>query len=303
MGARLSGLSYLVPKGRGSAPRFPRAAPVAHAVTVGAKTGEVVELGAPGPGDVEGGDVMHFDVALAQASVCAGEVEATDLALQRTSAAHRLPDLPCTELRITLPRQRPPREEASFDSRAARVIYFIRLWGYELQFTRSDAMFDSLSGLEHLGLAPGEGFDHEQCGLAAPSGPAAVPLVVCHEVCGLAADAVWRAETRQGEGFGSVDRQRSKQLRQLLCLKVRSPELTPAVLHDQRSGEQKFILSPRRRPHGQYRMSVRRGGGCVQRTAGRAAHLVRSRCQWGLSPSVMVDCKMSLPLYGCKEGA
>jgi hypothetical protein len=50
-------------------------------------------------------------------------------------------------------------------------------------------------------------------------------------------------------------------------------------------------------------MSVRRDGGCVQRSAERVAHLVRSRCQWGLSPSVMVDCKMCLPLYGCKEGA
>lgn len=43
-------------------------------------------------------------------------------------------------------------------------------------------------------------------------------------------------------------------------------------------------------------------GGCVQRTSG-VLHTWGSRCQWGLSPSVMVDCTMCLPLHECKEGA
>ena len=43
-------------------------------------------------------------------------------------------------------------------------------------------------------------------------------------------------------------------------------------------------------------------GGRVQRTSG-VLHTWESRCQWGLSPSVMVDCAMCLPLHECKEGA
>ena len=97
-------------------------------------------------------------------------------------------------------------------------------------------------------------------------------------------------------------RKRTKQLRELLHIHISGPQLAPAVLHDERSSQYELVLSPRRDPHGQYRMSVRRDGGCVQRTAVRVADLVRSRCQWGLSPSVMVDRKMRLPLHDRKEG-
>lgn len=246
---------------------------------------------------------MHLDVALAQSSVSAGKIEVAHFAPEAMAATLHIVDLQSSELRIPLAGEGPADEKPSLDGRGACLVNFVGLWREKLKFTRADAFFDGLRGLEHLGLAVGEGLDHEQGGLAAPGCLPRVQLVVRHEVCGLAADAVGRPEAGKSERFRTVDGERAKEFRQLVHLTIAGPQFTPAVLHDERSGQYKFVLSPRGRPHEPYRMSVRRAGGCVQRTARRVAHLVPSRCQWGLSPSVMVDCKMCLPLHDCKEGA
>jgi hypothetical protein len=272
-------------------------------VVIGADACQVVELGLACSGDVEGSAVVHFDVALAQIPVGAGEAEAAHLAPERASAPPHLVDLLSAELRIPLASECPADEEASLDGAGAGLVDFVRLQRDDMQLTRADTAFDRLGGLEHLSLTLGEGIDHEELGLATSGGLAGVEPAVGHEVGGLAADAVRRPEAGQGEYFRPVDRQRAEQLRQFMYLWGAGPQLTLAVLHYERSGEQQFVLGSRRYPHEPYRMSVRGGGGCVQRTAERAAHLVTSRCQWGLSPSVMVDCKMCLPLHSCKEGA
>lgn len=299
---RLSRLPDLLPEGVRRAPGFSRTAPVTHAVAVGAYAREVVELGLTGAGDVKRSDVMHFDVALAQVTVSAGKIEAADLALERLPGALDLLDLEQAQLRVSLACKRPADQEPSFDRGCAVLVDFVRLPGKAMQFAGCDSFLKGLGGLEHLGLTLREGFDHEQRGLAASRGRADVQPVVRHEVSGLAADAARRPKAGKSEFVRAVDRERAEQLRQLLNLPVVGPQLPPTVLHNQRSGQYELVLGPRRYPHEQYRMSVRRNGGCVQRTAGRTANLVRSRCQWGLSPSVMVDCKMCLPLYGCKEG-
>lgn len=280
-------------------------APVAHAVAVGAQAREVIELGLTGSGDVEGSDVVHFDVILAEAPVRVGEVEAADLALQCLAAALNLLDLQLAKLGVPLTEKRPTSEESSLHPRGAGVVGLIWLWRDQVQFARIDTVTQGLGGLQHFCFTLGESRDHAERGCSASSRLALVGGMVRGEVGSLATDAVGRAVARERESFWGLERQRPQQLGQLLNLAVARAQLVPAVLHDKGSGEEQLIVGPRGIPrrHREYRMSVRRGGGRVQRTVQRAAHLVESRCQWGLSPSVMVDCKMRLPLHVCKEGA
>ncbi|SCF80304.1 hypothetical protein GA0115258_112921 [Streptomyces sp. LamerLS-31b] len=303
MKCRLSGLTHQIPERRWSAPGCSGATPVAHPVAVSAQAGKIVKLGLPGPGDVQGRDVVHFDVALAELAVRMREVEVAHFAAEGAASAAHLLDLEFAQLGITLPSESPPDEKTSFDGCGARLIDLLGLRRDAVQLAGANAFLDGLGGLEHLGFTADECIDHQPCRLTASRGCSAVLRVVGREISGFAADAVWRPEPRQSKGFGAMDRKRAQQFRQLMHFRIPGPEFSPPVLHDQGSGQYELVFCPSRRPHEQYRMSVRRDGGCVQRTAGRAAHLVRSRCQWGLSPSVMVDCKMCLPLHGCKEGA
>ncbi len=276
---------------------------MAHPVAVGAQADKVVKLGLPRAGDVQGSDVVHFNVALAELAVRVREVEVAHIAAEGSAPAPHLLDLELAQLRITLASESPPDEETPFDGCGTGLIDFLRLRRDAMQLARANAFLDGLSSLEHLGFTADECIDHQPCWLTASRGCSAVLRVVGREISGFAANAIWRPEPRQGKGFGAMDRKRAQQFRQLMHFRIPGPEFSPPVLHDQGSGQYELVFCPSRRPHEQYRMSVRRDGGCVQRTAGRAAHLVRSRCQWGLSPSVMVDCKMCLPLHGCKEGA
>lgn len=278
---------------------------MAHAVAIGAQAREVSELSLPGSGDVEGSDVVHFDVVLAEAPVRVGEVEAADLALQWLAAALNLLDFQLAKFGVPLAEEGPASEESSLHPCGAGVIGLIRLWGDEVQFAGIDTVPQGLGGLQHFCFPLGESRDHSECGCSASSWLAPVARVVRGEVGSLAADAVGRAVARERESFRGLERQRPQQLGQPLNLAISRAQLVPAVLYDEGSGQEQLIVGPRGIPrwHREYRMSVRRGGGCVQRTVERAAHLVESRCQWGLSPSVMVDCKMRLPLHVCKEGA
>src|SRR5690606_16384799 len=124
-----------------------------------------------------------------------------------------------------------------------------------------------------------------------------------HEVRRFTADAVRRAESRQCESFSGMDGQRPEKLREFVNRRVLRAQFAPAVPYHQRSGQQELVFGPRRDTHGAYRMSVRRGGGVPSASRGAYGKLVGSRCQWGLSPSVMVDGKLCLPLNVCKEGA
>lgn len=304
MGGQWLELPYPLPERRRRTPGFPRKAPVAHAMTVCAQARELFQSGFSGPHHMEGCEVMHFDVAVSQiAAVDEGEVEVADLAPERAAALAYLLDLQSPQFRVPLSGECATDKKASLDGCGAGLVYLVWFWRKPVELARPDAFLDRLGSLKHLRLALHEGVDHEPGRLATAGGLAGVLGVVRHEVGGLVAHAARRAETRQSPDLRRMDRQRTQQLRQLSDLVIVGSELAPVVLHHKRADQYKLILSPGRDPHEQYRMSVRRGGGCVRRTAQRAAHLVGSRCQWGLSPSVMVDCKMSLPLYGCKEGA
>lgn len=275
---------------------------MAHAVAVGAQAREIVELGLPGSGDVERSDVVHFDVTVTEAAVDKAEVEVADLTPERPLATANLLDLQLAELGVPFAGEGSPDEKPSLDCGGSAVVDLVGLPRKKLQFARPDAVLDRLSGLKHFCFPFGKGLDHQARGLPAAGALAQVGAVVRREVRGLTAHAVRRPEAGQRVCLRAVERQRTEQFRQLLYLSIIGPQFAPAVLNDERSGQYQFILSPRRAPHEQYRMSVRRYRGCVQRTAGRVAHYVWSRCQWGLSPSVMVDCKMCLPLHDCKEG-
>ncbi len=291
------------PQRIGCAPGFSGAVLVAHAVTVRTQTGKVIEPRAPSPRRVEGGDVVHFDVSLAQRPVGLREVEVADFTPQGSAALPSLLDLQAAKFRVTLAGESPPDEQSALHRGDACVIVFIRLRRDELQLARGDALFDRVGGVEHLLLAVDEGPDHQSCGLTAPGAPTGVARVVRGEIRGLAADAVGRPEAGEGVSLCGVEGERKQQLGQFLHPRVSGPQFAPAVAHHECAREYEFILSPRRSPHAQYRMSVRRGGGCVQRTGSRAAHLGRSRCQWGLSPSVMVVRAECPPLRIGKEGA
>jgi len=123
-------------------------------VAVGAQAGEAVELGLSGSGDVEGSDVVHFDVTLAQVTIGTGEV--ADLAPEWTSAASGLLEFQLAELWVPLPREGPADEEAPLDGSGSRVIEFVGLNGEELKLAGADAVLDGLGGLKNLGLALGE---------------------------------------------------------------------------------------------------------------------------------------------------
>ncbi len=303
MTGRLGGISHQLPNSSRCTPGFTRTAPVAHAVAVGTETSKVVQSGLSDSGDIERSDMVHLDIAAAQFSVNASEIEGTDITPQRESLTPYVLDLPSAKVGVPLAGKCPTYEEPPLHCRRSRLVDLVGLRRDEMQLTRADAFGNGLSRLAHLSFTLGESLDHDQGRPAAPSGLTGVRAVVRHEVCGLAAHAVRRSEARQRTGFGCMQRQRTQQLRELLDLPISRAQLAPAVPHDQGPGKHKFIVGPGRYPHGQYRMSVRRNGGCVRGTAGLAAHLVRSRCQWGMSPSVMVDRTVCLPLYGCKEGA
>ncbi|MFD7789741.1 hypothetical protein [Streptomyces sp. NPDC059759] len=247
--------------------------------------------------------MVHFDVVHPQPPVDAGEVKVADLTLKSSPHALNLLDLALAEFRITLSDQRPADEKPSLNRRAPCVVDFVGLGWEKVKFAGADAARDGLRRLQHLVLTLSERHDHTARGLTAASPPAGVGRIVGCKVGGLAADAVRGPEAWKSESFGAMKGKRSQQLGQFLNLGVAGPQFAPAVPHHQCSSQYELVLSPHRAPHEQYRMSVRRDGGCVLRTDGRAAHLVTSRCQWGLSPSVMVDSKMRLPLYVCKEGA
>lgn len=303
MASYRNSLLHLLSESGRRAPGFSRTAPVAHAVAVCAQAGKVGELGLPGASGVEGSDVVHLDVTVAQIPVGVGKVERADLAPQWPSVEACLLDLQRSELRVSLASQCATHEESPFDGGRADFVDLVGLLREAVQITGGDTFLDGLGGLEHLSLTLEESLDHEQRGLAAAGGLARVERVVRHEVSGLPAHAVRRPEAGQCTCLWFVDWKGAKQLRELLHLHIPGPQLAPAVLHDECTGQHELVLSPCRDPHGQYRMSVRRNGGCVQRTVRRVANLVTSRCQWGLSPSVMVDRKTRPPLHDRKEGA
>lgn len=294
--------TYQRPQRGRCAPGFTGAGLVAHAVAVGAQASEVVELGGPRPRSMKGSDVVHLDVTLAKRPVGASEIEGADLAAQRPAALSSLFDLQSAKLRIPLACEGPTDQQSAFDGGEAGLVDFVRLGRNELQLPRADTFLDCVGGCEHLLLAIHEGSDHQPRGLTAPGPLAAIAGVVGGEVSGLSADTVRRPEAREGLGLCGMQGQRTEQLRQFLNLRVSRPQLVPAVPHHERAGKYELIFSPRRSPHAQYRMSVRSDGGCVQRTVSRAAHLGRSRCQWGLSPSVMVVRAECPPLRIGKEG-
>ncbi|CAL9458326.1 hypothetical protein SUDANB43_02572 [Streptomyces sp. enrichment culture] len=299
----IGGLSHQLPNGGRCTPGFSGTASVAHAVAVGTQARKVAQPGLSDSGYVERSDVVHFDVAAAQLAVNASKIEGADVTPQREPSTSYVFYLPSAKVRVPLAGKRPADEEPPLHCGRSRLVDFVGLRRNEMQLTRADAFRNGISRLAHLSLTLGESLDHEQGRPAAPSGLTGVRAMVRHEICGLATHAVRGSEAWEGASFGCVKRQRTQQLRELPDLRVPRAQLAPAVPHDQSPGKHQFIVSPGRYPHGQYRMSVRRDGGCVQGTAGLAAHLGRSRCQWGMSPSVMVDCTMCLPLHGCKEGA
>ncbi len=264
MRAGLRGCTDDGPQLVGGAPGFSGTAPVAHAVAVRAQAGEVVEPGLAGADDMERSDVVHFDVVGAELSVRHGEVEAADLAHEGAAAPPYLLDLCSAESGVTLADQGASDEQPSFDRSGAGIVDLIGLRGEELELPGTDSVLDRLGCREHLGFPADQGIDHLQGRIAAPRAAAAVAGMVRCEVSGFPADAVRRPEPRQGEGFGRVDRERTQQLRQLVNLAVAGPEFSPSIPHDERPGQYELVLTPRRCPHAQYRMSVRRDGGCVR---------------------------------------
>ncbi|MEU0813861.1 hypothetical protein [Streptomyces mirabilis] len=125
-------------------------------MAVGAQAREVIELGLPGSGDVEGSDVVHFDVILAEAPVRVGEVEAADLALQWSAAALNLLDLQLAKLGIPLTEERPAPEESSLHPRGADVIGLVWLGRDQVQFARRAPARSSSSSV-HAGFLVGIG--------------------------------------------------------------------------------------------------------------------------------------------------
>ncbi len=297
-------LAHQLPKGSRRAPGFSGTGPVTHAVAVRAQAREVVQPGLSCSGYVKGGEVMDLDVVLAQLSVCVREAELTDFASECSALSPNVLDLLGPEARVSFASKGTPDEEAPLNGRGTRFVDFIGLSRKQVQLARPDAVLNGLSSLEHFSFPGDEGLDHEQRWPATPGCSAGVIRVVCREIRRLAAHAVCRPEGWHRARVRFVQRQRPKQFRQPLDLKVPRTQLTPAVPHHERSGQHEFVLTPGRYPHVEYRMSVRCRLRHVQRTVRRTANLVRSRCcQWGLSPSVMVDCKVCLPLHDCKEGA
>lgn len=295
---------HQLPKVSRRAPGFSGSGPVAHAVAVRAQACEVVQPALACSGDMKGNEVMDFDVLLTQFPVRVSEAERTDFAPERFALTLNMLDLLSPKPGVPFTDQGPSDEEAPLNGRGARFIDLVGLCEKQVQLAGSDAVLNGLRGLEHLGFSCDEGLDHELRRPTAAGCFTGVVRVVCHEIRRFAAHAVHGSERRQRARRRFVQRQRPEQFRQLLDLKIPCTQFTPAVPRHEGSGQHEFVLGPGRYPHVEYRMCVRCGVRQVRRTVGRAAKLVRSRCcQWGLSPSVMVDCKVCLPLHDCKEGA